>query len=56
MVSNEEHEMRFAVAAMVIKYVGGGAVYGTEDDVRSVKAAYNRLMNKTLGLYRVEEV
>jgi len=55
-VSNEEHEMRVAVAAMVIKYVGGGAVYGTEDDVRSVKAAYNRLMNKTLGLYRVEEV
>ena len=54
-VDNDEHEMRVAVAAMVIKYLGGGVAH-TEDDVRSIKAAYNRLMNKTLGLYRVEEV
>jgi hypothetical protein len=47
--------MRVAFAALVISDIGGKRAIESQDDVRSIKAAYNRVMNKALGFYKIEE-
>lgn len=54
-VTEEDHPMRVAVAALVIGDIGGKRAVMTQDDVRSIRAAYNRVMNKALGFYKIEE-
>jgi hypothetical protein len=54
-VSDEEHPMRVAVASMVINEIHGKRTVNTKEDLQSIKAAYNRVMNKVMGFYKVEE-
>lgn len=54
-VSQEDHPMRVAYAALVIADIGGKRAIESQDDVRQIKAAYNRVMNKSLGFYKIEE-
>jgi hypothetical protein len=54
-VGNDEHDLRVAVAAMVVKHITQ-AHPCPEEAVRRTKSAYNRLMNQTLGFYKIEEV
>jgi len=54
-VTQEDHPMRVAVAAYVIADIGGQRVIESQDDVRSIRATYNRVMNKALGFYKIEE-
>jgi hypothetical protein len=55
-VTQEEHPLRVAVAAMVIADIGGKRAIESQDDIRSIKAAYNRVMNQALGFYKIEKV
>lgn len=54
-MTQEDHPMRVALAALVISDIGGKRAIESQDDVRSIKAAYNRVMNKALGFYKIEE-
>jgi len=54
-VTQEDHPMRVAVAAYVISDIGGQRAIESQDDVRQIKATYNRVMNKALGFYKIEE-
>lgn len=54
-VTQEDHPMRVAVAALVIADIGGKRAIESQDDIRQIKAAYNRVMNKALGFYKIEE-
>ena len=54
-VSQEDHPLRVAVAAMVIDDIGGKRAIESQDDIRQIKAAYNRVMNKAMGFYKIEE-
>jgi hypothetical protein len=54
-ITQEDHPMRVAFAALVIADIKGKRVIESQDDVRDIKAAYNRVMNKALGFYKIEE-
>jgi len=54
-MTQEDHPMRVAFAALVISDIGGKRAIESQDDVRSIRAAYNRVMNKALGFYKIEE-
>jgi len=54
-VTQEDHPMRVAFAALVIADIGGKRAIESQDDIRHIKAAYNRVMNKALGFYKIEE-
>lgn len=53
-VSQDDHELRVALAALVIAWCDFKRVIHSESDLKSIKAAYNRAINKMLGLYTVE--
>lgn len=55
-VTHEDHPLRVAVAAMVIYDIGGKRAIESQDDVRAIRAAYNRVMNQALGFYKIEKV
>ena len=54
-VSGEDHPMRIAVVSMVVHEIRGKREVKTKEDLQSIKAAYNRVMNKTMGFYKIEE-
>lgn len=54
-VEQEDHPMRVAVAAYVIADIGGQREIKDINDVREIKAHYNRVMNKAMGFYKIEE-
>jgi len=54
-VSDDEHSMRVAVAALIVHEIGGKREVKTKEDLQSIKAAYNRVMNKAMGFYKIEE-
>jgi hypothetical protein len=54
-VEQEDHPMRVAVAAYVIADIGGQREIKDINDVREIKANYNRVMNKAMGFYKIEE-
>lgn len=54
-VTEEDHPMRVAVAALVIADIGGKRAIESQDDIRQIKATFNRVMNKSLGFYKIEE-
>ena len=41
--------------ALVIADIGGKRAIESQDDIRHIKAAYNRVMNQALGFYKIEE-
>ena len=55
-VAQEDHPMRVAVAALVIYDIDGKREVKSQDDVRSIRAAYNRVMNQAMGFYKIEKV
>ena len=54
-VTREDHPLRVAYAAMVIYDINGRSVIESQDDLRRIKAAFNRVMNMSLGFYKTEE-
>ena len=54
-VTQDEHPLRVAFAALVIADIGGKRAIESQDDIRHIKAAYNRVMNQALGFYKIEE-
>lgn len=54
-VTQDDHPMRVAFAALVIADIGGKRAIESQDDVRHIKASYNRVMNQALGFYKIEE-
>lgn len=54
-VTREDHPLRVAYAALVIADINGKRAIESQDDVRQIKAAFNRVMNKSLGFYKIEE-
>jgi hypothetical protein len=55
-VEQAEHPLRVPLMALVIDDIGGKRKIESQDDLRSIRAAYNRLMNKALGMYQTKEV
>lgn len=55
-VTQEDHPMRVAVAALVVIQIGGKRIIESQDDIRSIRTAYNRLINQVLGFYKTEKV
>lgn len=55
-VSQDDHPLRIPVMALVIDGIGGKRAIESQDDLRSIRASYNRLMNKALGMYETKEV
>jgi hypothetical protein len=54
-VTQDDHPLRIPMIALVVDEIGGKNVT-SEEELRSVRAAYNRLMNKFLGLYETKEI
>ena len=54
-VTQEDHPLRVAYAALVIADIGGKRAIESQDDIRQIKAGFNRVMNKSLGFYKIEE-
>jgi hypothetical protein len=42
--------------ALVIDDIGGKRVIESKEDLMKIRSAYNRLMNKALGMYETKEV
>jgi hypothetical protein len=55
-VADAEHPLRVPFMALVIDAIGGKRAIASQDDLRSIRASYNRLMNKALGMYETKEV
>ena len=53
-VSQDEHELRVALAGIVLSYCNYRHDVTNDVEVKRIKAAYNRISNKMLGLYAVE--
>ena len=54
-ITDDQHPLRVAYASMVIYDINGKRAIKSQDDVRSIRAAYNRVMNAALGFYKIEE-
>lgn len=54
-VEQEDHPLRVAVAAYVIADINGQREIKDINDVREIKSHYNRVMNKAMGFYKIEE-
>jgi hypothetical protein len=55
-LADSEHPLRVAVAATVIEMINGNRPVHSEEDVRAIRAAYNKYMNKVMGFYKKVEV
>lgn len=55
-VSDDSHELRIPLIALVVAEIGGKRAIENKDDLLKIKSAYNRLMNKLLGMYETKEV
>ena len=53
-LSDDEHPLRVAVAVFVISDINGKQQVTTQEELRTIRAAYNRVMNKALGFYKIE--
>lgn len=54
-LTDEEHPMRPAVAALLVSRIDGKREVSTAEDLRSIRATYNRAINNMLDLYTFEE-
>ena len=55
-VEREDHTLRVPLMALVIDDIGGKRVIESKEDLMKIRSAYNRLMNKALGMYETKEV
>jgi len=55
-VRDAEHELRIPLVALIVKEIGGKREVRSQEDLVRVKSSYNRLMNKVLGMYKLQEV
>jgi hypothetical protein len=55
-VEQDDHPLRIPLMALVVADIGGKRVIENKDDLMKIKSAYNRLMNKALGMYQTKEV
>ena len=55
-VEGDDHPLRIPAMALVIADIDGKRVIESKDDLMKIKSSYNRLMNKTLGMYETKEV
>lgn len=55
-VEQEDHPLRIPLMALVVDEIGGKRKIETKDDLMKIRSAYNRLMNKALGMYETKEV
>ena len=55
-VEQAEHPLRVPLMALVIDDIGGKRVIESKEDLMKIRSAYNRLMNKVLGMYETKEV
>lgn len=55
-VSQEDHPLRVAIAAYVISDIDGKKHVESQEDVRRIRASYNRVMNRALDFYKTEEI
>jgi len=54
-VTNTEHPLRVAFATLVVADIDGKRVIESEKDISAIKMYFNRVMNKVLGFYTIEE-
>ena len=55
-VEEAEHPLRVPLMALVIAEIDGKRKIESQNDLSSIRASYNRLMNKALGMYETKEV
>ena len=55
-VEQDDHPLRIPLIALVVDKIGGTRPIETKDDLMEIRSAYNRLMNKVLGMYETKEV
>ena len=55
-VTDDSHELRIPLIALVVAEIGGKRAIENKEDLLKIKSAYNRLMNKLLGMYETKEV
>ena len=55
-VRDAEHELRIPLIALIVKEIDGTRAVRSQEDLARVKSSYNRLMNKVLGMYKLQEV
>jgi hypothetical protein len=55
-VEQEDHELRIPLIALMLDNIGGKGVVNNKNELMKIKSAYNRLMNKLLGMYEMKEV
>lgn len=53
--ADEEHPLRVAMAVLVVFHVVGHNAVATDADLKAARHAYNKLINKMLGLHKIEE-
>ena len=55
-VEEAEHPLRVPLMALVIDDIDGKRKIESQSDLSLIRASYNRLMNKALGMYETKEV
>ena len=55
-IAQEDHPLRIPMMALMVRTIGGKRAIETKGDLTSIKSAYNRLMNKALGMFETKEV
>lgn len=55
-VAQDDHALRVPLMALMIAAIDGKRTIKSQEDLSSIKSAYNRLMNKMLGMYETKEV
>jgi len=55
-MEREDHPLRIAMMALVIRDIGGKQIITSQNDLTKIKSAYNRLMNKLLGMFETKEI
>lgn len=55
-VEQAEHPLRVPLMALVIDDIDGKRKIESQSDLSLIRASYNRLMNKALGMYETKEV
>ena len=55
-VAQEDHPLRIAMIALVVRNIGGKQIITSQNDLTKIKSAYNRLMNTLLGMFETKEI
>jgi hypothetical protein len=55
-VEQEDHPLRIAMIALVVRNIGGKQIITSQNDLTKIKSAYNCLMNTLLGMFETKEI